>query len=166
MKINPHIYETLTPRQRALALLEAVRRNDTSEADRLRKSCPQFTYTSMDFEFIGFVENLMHTSTTVQLDIAISVLKYAWYEYDPFLMLAKSVEAGWYACLQDFGIDEETAKATMASPDELVANILSHAPSPDPDRVARFKHAFTMILNKSKPDEVIAFLESEGQRVD
>lgn len=48
MNIKPQIYESLTPRQRVIASIEALARGDEEEKRRLVKSCPKKSYLQTD----------------------------------------------------------------------------------------------------------------------
>ncbi len=63
------LYEQFGPAERHTLLLEALARNDEAEADRLRDTCPQRTYTQSDAGFVDRREVAFEIMLTACIDL-------------------------------------------------------------------------------------------------
>lgn len=58
MKVRGSVYESLSPRQRIIAAMDAIARDDTAEIDRLKSTCPIKSYRQRDAAFSDTIEAL------------------------------------------------------------------------------------------------------------
>jgi hypothetical protein len=68
-KINGQHYNTLTPHERFVLLVEAMARKDEAEADRLEDTCPQFTFRGEDQAFRDRMQRLYMIASWVALSL-------------------------------------------------------------------------------------------------
>lgn len=67
--LKPVIYESLTPRQRLIASIEALARNDEEEQVRLIKTCPKKAYTQTDAAYADKMTSLQDMMLAVECDM-------------------------------------------------------------------------------------------------
>jgi hypothetical protein len=141
MKISDTAYEALSPRQRIIATIDAMARDDTAEIDRLKTTCPIKSYRREDAAFRDVFEGLRGAELAVEADLLSEALWLIARHDDPecreaTLQTMAAIEAAWLALLSDMGI---TSPAGAAPPRHLlVAVLLENAPEPEPERVAEY----------------------------
>jgi hypothetical protein len=137
MNIRGTIYEALSPRQRIIATMDAIARDDTAEIDRLKTTCPYRVYRQRDAAFIDALEALFGAGLAVEGDLRGAAL--SWWAHpvsgrdEQLLQDMAAIEAAWQALLADMGITSLTAAAPPRHP--LVARLLEIAPEPNSQRV-------------------------------
>jgi hypothetical protein len=62
-------YDTLSPHERFVLMIEAMARKDEVECDRLEDSCPRLTYRAEDAEFRDRMRRVYHIAMTVALNM-------------------------------------------------------------------------------------------------
>lgn len=138
MKIRGTVYEALGPRQRLIAVMDAIARDDTAEIDRLKTTCPIKTYRREDAAFRDVMEGLCWAGLAVETDLRGAALWWWGTRTDPdcgmveVLQDMAAIEAAWLALLTEMGI------TSPASPPRhpLVVPLLENAPEPVSERVA------------------------------
>ena len=138
MKIRGTVYEALSPRQRIIAAMDAIARDDTAEIARLKSTCPIKSYHQRDAAFSDTMEALFGAGLAVETDLRGAALLW-WARRDPerdeaLLQGMAAIEAAWLALLADMGITSPTAAAPPRHP--LVSVLLKIAPAPESERVA------------------------------
>lgn len=68
-KIKDNIYEKLTVRQRIIASIEAMARDDKDEKFHLFQSCPRFEYKMNDLQFSSKLDALQELALVVENDL-------------------------------------------------------------------------------------------------
>jgi hypothetical protein len=139
MNIRGTVYEALSPRQRIIAAIDAIARDDAAEVERLKSTCPIKTYRQRDAAFSDTMEALLGTGLAVEADLRGTAL---WWllvraipeDSDALLKNMAAIEAAWLALLADMGITSPTAAAPPRHP--LVVALLAIAPAPESERVA------------------------------
>ena len=139
MKISDTAYEALSPRQRIIAVVDAIARDDTAEIDRLKTTCPIKTYRQRDVAFTDTMEALDMAGLAVETDLRGAALWWWWARTDPdcgieVLQDMAAIEAAWLALLTEMGITSPAAAAPPRHP--LVVPLLENAPEPVSERVA------------------------------
>ena len=139
MNIRGTVYEALSPRQRIIAAMDAIARDDTAEVERLKSTCPISTYRQRDAAFSDTVEALFGTGLAVEADLRGAALWWWMVRAVPeqggaLLQNMAAIEAAWLALLADMGITSPTAAAPPRHP--LVVHLLDIAPAPESERVA------------------------------
>jgi hypothetical protein len=138
MNISGKVYEVLSPRQRIIAAMDAIARDDTAELERLKSTCPIKTYRQRDAAFSDTVEALSGAGLAVESDLRGAAL--SWMVGDipeqgeALLYDMAAIEAAWLALLADMGITSPTAAAPPRH--QLVVHLLEIAPTPESERVA------------------------------
>lgn len=141
MNIKPSVYESLTPRQRVIATIEAEARGDDDEVLRLRDTCPKYTYRQTDVEYTHAMVRLIALSLAVESDIReqiIGVLLSAIMGRDDtlnkFLQNIANIRAAWHTVLKEMMLDPAAMKK-FSPPQHCSADIL-HNLLPEPDENA------------------------------
>ncbi len=67
--VKPIIYEKLTAQQRVIASIEALARDDEEEKERLKDSCPQYTYKMTDNAYSGKMRALYDIAMVSAFDM-------------------------------------------------------------------------------------------------
>jgi hypothetical protein len=135
MKIPGIVYETLTPQQRIVAVMDAIARDDTSEIYRLKSTCPFKSYRQRDAAFSDTIEALFGVGLAVETDLRGEALSWFTSGWDKEqLRKMAAIEAAWLALLAEMGITSPTAAAPPRHP--VVAVLLEIAPEPETERVA------------------------------
>jgi hypothetical protein len=141
MNIKPRVYESLTPRQRVIATIEAEARDDDDEVRRLRNTCPKFTYRQTDAEYSQTMIRIVAFSLAVESDIRgniIGALLAVMMDHDDalekFLQNIANIRAAWDSVLEEMGIDPETMK--KFAPPPHFANDFIYDLLPEPDERA------------------------------
>lgn len=142
MMIKPAVYESLTPRQRVVAAMEAVGRNDTAEADRLRQTCQFKTYRQRDAEFSDRMDAIHRAALAVHIDLQSAVLLWVagHCENDAYLQRAANIHAAWLGALGSVGITSPNAVAGASlEANTVLAFALDAMPAPDAEAVAELQ---------------------------
>ena len=135
MNIRGTVYEGLSPRQRIIAAMDAIARDDTAEGERLKTTCPIKSYHQRDDAFSDTIEALFGAGLAVEADLRGAALSWLACERDAALLQnMAAIETAWLALLADIGIRSPTAAAPPRHP--LVAHLLEIAPAPESKRVA------------------------------
>jgi hypothetical protein len=136
-KIGPKIYETLTPRQRLVACVEAEARSDEDEKNRLVATCPRKTYEVYDIEFSNAMDSLVGAALATEADLRGCLLGYlVASRFDPqiastFLQDFANIRSAWKIAVNALGIDEETM-ARAGPPQSPVFELINDlVPEPD-----------------------------------
>lgn len=74
--ISPTVYESLTPRQRIIATIEAEARDDQDEVQRLVKTCPKKTYRMNDADYAEEVQLLLADSMAMECDMSYMAINF------------------------------------------------------------------------------------------
>jgi hypothetical protein len=135
MKIHGLIYEALSPRQRIIAAMDAIARDDTAEVERLKSSCAIKTYRQRDSEFSDTIEALFVTGLAVEADLLSEALSWLTCRHDKVVLQnMATIEAAWLTLLAEMGITSPTSAAPQRHP--VVAALLDAAPEPKSEKVA------------------------------
>ena len=135
MKIRSTVYEALSPRQRIIAAMDAIDRDDSSEIDRLKSTCPIKSYRQRDAAFSDTIEALFGAGLAVEADLRGEALSWWAGKRDAALLQNMvAIETAWLALLADMGIASPTAAAPPRHP--LVGALLAIAPEPESEKVA------------------------------
>ena len=136
-RISPLVYESLTPKQRVVACVEALSRGDENERLRLIRSCPKLTYVQSDARFSEAMEGLMCLAMAVEADLKECVLRFlVFVGVDPemsgnFLQDFANIREAWKMTLASMGIDEE-AMVSAGPPTSPVFELIEVLlPKPD-----------------------------------
>jgi len=115
-KIGLRVYESLTPRQRVIACVEAEARGDEDEKKRLITSCPKKTYSQNDIDFSEPMKILMGLAMAVEADLRESALGFfVALRMDPenaltFLQDISDIRAAWETTISAMGLDPKSMK--------------------------------------------------------
>ncbi|NCC52643.1 MAG: hypothetical protein EOM20_15690 [Spartobacteria bacterium] len=171
MNIKPVVYENLTHRQRVIASIEALSREDEAEARRLVKTCPKKNYTMNDSAYVDRMEALLDLAMSVECDLrglALKSLMEAWLgdrekDFDggrpisqpamEFMCDMLALRQAWHELLEDEGIEPKAMERVSGSMRHDVVNSLLRIAEkfnqePDPDTVAYCKTPMMEYLAK------------------
>jgi hypothetical protein len=143
--ISPTVYESLTPRQRIIATIEAEARGDDEESQRLVKTCPKKNYQMNDAAFSDEMQGLMMRSMAFECDMAEMAMHYLlcmWRNKgDPEGWLANMaiLQAAWDEEVTDMGIDPVTMAKAGKPRLPLVNLLLDLAPPTNPEAVQELR---------------------------
>ncbi len=151
--IKPIVYESLTPRQRVIATIEAEARGDEVEAKRLVATCPRKTYTQADAAYTDMMIHLVAMSVAIESDIRgylIGTLLAVIMEHDDtlqvFLQKIANVRAAWRETLEVQGIDPDVMrKFTAPLEHEGIKFFEDMLPEAEPEDVAKEKEGMQML---------------------
>lgn len=116
-KISRSVYENLTPKQRVVACIEALSRDDESERQRLVQSCPKLTFMQVDPRFSDTMDQLMNLAMAVELNLSECVLRFLiGIRADPeiaqeFLQDFADIREAWRMTVNAMGINEAAMAA-------------------------------------------------------
>lgn len=143
MNIKPSVYESLTSRQRVIATIEAEARGDEAEAQRLRDTCPKYTYRQTDAEYSQTMIRIVAFSLAVESDIRgqmIGVLLSVVMEHDDalekFLQNMANIRAAWGQTIETLGIAPDTMRRFSPPPHMGALFMDDLLPEPDEKVVA------------------------------
>ena len=111
-KISTSVYEKLTPRQRVAACIEAEARGDGIEVERLRRSCPRYTYSQLDIRYSEMMESLTGLAMAVEAELRECALLFIFGLRMDGAIARKSLQNfanirdAWSKTLEKLGIDE------------------------------------------------------------
>ena len=126
MKIKPVIYESLTPRQRIIAVIEAQARQDDQEIETLINTCPKKKYIWADAEYCVAMQRLLIMALSVELDMrgyALGVMACIMKNHDAmevFLQKMADTQAAWHETLEKMGISPEIMQKAMGLENPIV----------------------------------------------
>lgn len=163
MNIKPVVYESLTPRQRVIASIEALARGDEEERIRLVKSCPKKNYKQNDSAYTDKMDILVTLPAVIECDLRGCALNYfitLWLEakdqkslFDDkmkFLQDAANITAAWHNILRNEGIDPETMdKANDGLTHHAIQWMQNFMPEPDREGVKDIQDALEKYLGGS-----------------
>ncbi len=127
--IKPVIYEKLTTRQRIIASVEALARDDEEERLRLVSTCPKKNYHQTDWEYSEKMIRLVCMSMAHECDQRGNALNFLIVLFiknivaDQWLQNIADNQAAWEAMLKGEGIAPETMKK-VGPPTSLVLEII------------------------------------------
>jgi hypothetical protein len=138
VNIHGKVYEGLSNRQRIIAAMDAIAREDTAEVERLKSSSPIETYRQRGIAFSETIRALFETGLAVECDLSGAALSWWIVRATPeqsreLLKEMAAIEGGWQALLGDMGIASLTAAAPPRH--QMVVLMLKMAPEPEPERV-------------------------------
>ena len=142
MNLKLTLYDSLTPMQRVIATIEAEARDDTTEVERLVKSCPKKTYSMNDSAYTDRLSYLMTMALAIECHIRGETIGF-WIALNrdrsdyaqQFLQNIANFQAAWHQTLNDYGIDPETM-AKAGAPQHGAFEFLSDLmPEPNVDNV-------------------------------
>ena len=157
MNIKPAIYESLTPRQRLIATIEAMARKDHKEADRLQETCPKLTYKGMDITYSMTLQVLITSSLIVENTILgnlITLLAGAMADRDELVELSLqnivNIQTAWHETLKAMGIDPASISKFGMPPHPMLKfySDLENLPEPDAVRAKQWRDVFEGMLQK------------------
>jgi len=106
------VYDNLTPRQRLIATVEAIARDDKAEHDKLERTCPRKNYTQADYQYSGTLQGLLTMGFVVEQELTSNVLSLILAarmenaEYsDIFLQNIIDISTAWKKQMELMGID-------------------------------------------------------------
>ncbi len=130
MNIKSSVYESLTPRQRVIATIEAEARGDDDEVHRLVDTCPKFTFRQNDTEYSYTMVRLIALKLAIESDIrgyVIGALLSIIVEHNDalqvFLQDIANTNAAWNETMEVLGIDPASMKKFAPEPDAAVLTI-------------------------------------------
>ena len=145
MKIRGAVYEELTPRQRIVAVMDAIARDDTAEIYRLKSTCPFKSYRQRDAAFSDTIDALFGVGLAVETDLRGEALSWLACGRDKEqLRKMAAFEAAWLALLADMGITSQASAGPPRHP--VVSALLEIAPEPETERVAESYAALRAII--------------------
>lgn len=152
MNIKPSVYESLTPRQRVIATIEAEARGDENEVTRLRDTCPKYTYRQHDAEYTQGMIRVIACSLAVESDIRgniIGALIAAIADHDDamqkFLQNIANIRAAWHSVLEEIGIDPDIMK--KFAPPQHFSNEFIDRLLPEPDETSEHAKSIRGLLS-------------------
>ncbi len=141
--IKPVIYEKLTTRQRVIASVEALARDDEEERLRLVSTCPKKTYHQTDWEYSEKMIMLIGMSISIECDLrghALSVFAALLSDRvpaDQWLQSIADTREAWNVTLRKIGIDPETMKKAGLPSSPIMESIYGLLPEPVPENVEK-----------------------------
>lgn len=156
MNIKPSVYESLTPRQRVIATIEAEARGDEDEVLRLRDTCPKHTYRQTDVEYTHAMVRLIALSLAVESDIReqiIGVLLSAIMDRDDtlnkFLQNIANIRAAWIETIETLGIAPDSMKK-FGPPQHIGVLLINDLlPEPDAGAIIGIKNSMRQVIDAS-----------------
>ena len=138
MNIHGKVYEGLSNRQRIIAAMDAIARDDTAEVERLKSSSPIETYRQRGIAFSETIRALFGTGLAVECDLTGAALSWWMVRAIPeqsreLLKEMAAIEGGWQALLGDMGIASPIAAAPPRH--QMVVLLLKMATEPESKRV-------------------------------
>ena len=139
MKIKPAVYESLTPRQRVAATLDALGREDTEEVDRLKRTCAYKVYRQQDAAYADTMVEIFALGVAVEAELRGSAL---WYilsnksgdmeSAEFWLQNLADIRAAWLHTLASMGITSQNAIEAASAPClSIVERLFEICPEPD-----------------------------------
>lgn len=120
MRIHANVYESLTPRQRLIAAVEAIARKDDPEIERLNTTCPKITYKQADLRYADALKGIVTMAITTELHLTSGLLSCiasskAGMEdaADQFLQITVNRQAAWSRYMQSQGISPDVVETLV-----------------------------------------------------
>lgn len=158
MNIKPIVYDTLTPRQRIIASVEALARKDDPELERLRDSCPQKHYKGADHRYTEPLRLVtvyaLHTEKLLSEYVLSFLLAHNTNQDDLADRCFQGIintRAAWEKLLEEMGIDPQSAFKMVKECRHPAVDIFLNYPAeelPEPEeeevqkRIKDMKHLF------------------------
>ncbi|MEW9920018.1 hypothetical protein AB2B41_10405 [Marimonas sp. MJW-29] len=155
-KIGPKVYESLSPRQRAVAYIEALARQDVPEQQRLLRTCPKVTVVLIDPRFTDIVERVMAMAVAKEADLRDCMIEWLLaIRIDPksargSLQRFSNVERAWKLVLDSIGIDEQVMAIAGPPPSPYFESFERLLPEPDETSAMALSKELAICL-KAKP---------------
>jgi len=155
--IKPAIYETLTPRQRVIATIEAEAREDEDEVRRLVATCPKNTYSQNDAAYTDMMMKLAGMSVAIECDTrghVIGALLAIIMEHDDalqvFLQNIANIRAAWHGTLAGLGIEPDIMEKAAPLQHTGMEFVIDLVPEPDAETVEKFRDDMQAYFEGSK----------------
>ena len=135
--VSPAVYDNMPPKLRLVACIEAIARNDEKEKALLIRSCPKFTYTQPDAQFLDNLECLMSLAMAVEADLREFLLQYYAVLRIEAELSRKCLQnfadyrEGWHMTLKTLGIERETMALAGPPSSPVFALVEDLLPSPE-----------------------------------
>lgn len=163
VNIKPQIYESLTPRQRVIASIEALARGDEEEKRRLVKSCPKKSYLRTDAAYADTMDLLICLSVAIEADLRGCALNYffaSWQEgkdgkprtafKQASLQNMADIIQAWRNALKNQGIDPNTMEIASRNITHFLVEWLEFEMfDPDPEQVKKFQDILEENISRS-----------------
>ena len=113
-KLADKYYENLTPKQRVVATLEAIARDDAAEQERLVKTCPKRTYRATDAAYCDEMTKIIGATVSIECDLRGQAIAFLMCiisgnenDIDPhiFLQNIANMRHVWHDALEGMGVD-------------------------------------------------------------
>lgn len=143
--ISPTVYESLTPRQRIIATIEAEARDDQEEVQRLVKTCPKKTYRMNDADYAEEVQLLLADSMAMECDMSYMAINFLFVSLrgksspEIWLNSMAVLQAAWDAEIEERGIDPATMSKAGCQRHPIVNYLLDTAPPPSAEAVQELR---------------------------
>lgn len=139
MKINTTIYETLTPLQRIISMIDAMGRDDQPEIKKLRETCEKKHYTMNTSEFTDVLDRLFHVSMALEIDLRGFVITIMSTDEeklkDIYIKKIINYNEAWLRVLKNMGIDKDSMLDTISFRHYSIEHYLNNFVEPAEDRV-------------------------------
>jgi len=153
MKINPALYETLSPRQRIIATIEAEARGDQAEVQRLVKTCPRKTYSQADAAYTDTMNALQSLCMMIQIELLQHALGF-WCAVQQdhaasavLLQRMADIQAAWAEVIKPMGLDPSYVEKAFLPPSTPILEIfLDFLPEPNPENVTPYREVMSGCL--------------------
>ena len=162
MNIKSQVYETLTPRQRIIAAIEAEARGDKGEMQRLKETCPLKHYKMADAAYTMPMQLLVNISMLVECQIRGELMSFYFALFadkpeseeiiDLTLQNITNIKSAWHATLIDMGIDPNSMAKVGMQPHlltDFLPTIPDFMPEPNIDGVKGWQDCFEGLLKKA-----------------
>lgn len=144
MQIKPIIYESLTPRQRIIATIDAEARGDKEEVQRLVQTCQKKNYRENDAAYGETIQNLMYVALGVECELSRNALAFMTAIYldygimKEYLQNIIDIRTAWHETLESMGISPESMDKANPLKSSTSATLIEVLPLPKPkaDNVA------------------------------
>jgi hypothetical protein len=141
--IKPVIYENLSTRQRVIASVEALARDDEEERLRLVSTCPKKTYHQTDWEYSQKMIMLIGMSISIECELReyglnlFAALLSDRTSGDQWLQKIADTREAWKVMLRQMGIDPEAMKKAGLPSSPVLESIYGLLPEPVPENVEK-----------------------------
>jgi hypothetical protein len=160
MNIKPLIYETLTPRQRVIAAVEADARGDGAEFERLKDTCPTRIYKMTDSAYVMTMTMLVNISMLVECEIRshLADLLFGLFidkdeKSDQLIDISfqriANIKAAWVATIEGMGISPESMIKVGMQPHLLLEFFSDFVPEPKAEGVKPWQDCFEGLLRRA-----------------
>ncbi len=152
--IKPVIYENLTNRQRMIASVEALARDDYDERVKLVKSCPKKTYKQADAAYVDMMETLLDLSLAIECDLRgqmINFLIAKVTEHEAMMVFLQSIsdmKEGWKLAIEELGVNPDSLAKACQPIMHHSFDIYCTLPKPNPDKAEESRVIFSGYFEK------------------